>query len=611
MNPIIYEQAIYIKLTQNLNDRSCIFDKDKNIIYINNEFKESFINSQEEKISFETIFDQASLLDLNKFITSEQENIELTIKNTNKNVWTFYIEKINFTNWNIWLLFIKKWKWEIIKEYSYYKNEKIWNLDINRYKQIVESMQEWVWVWDENWRTIYANRKFLNMLEYELEEILWRPSFDFRDEESVRTIKENLKKRVKGEISRYEWNLKTKSWQLVPVVCSWTPLPWWWTAWIMTDLREIKSLQDAEEKLKNQLDEIILLQRELNRQIEALNNSAIVVETDIDLTMTNINKSFIMISWYSEEEMIWQKFKFEDPDKLAEWFKENFYKTIKSWNIWKWELKNKSKHWDIYRTWTTVTPFLNNEWQIYKYVFISNDISTIKHLNQIKDEFLNIASHELRTPMTSIKGYVSMILDWDTWEIPSETRLFLERVLSSTKSLIEMVNDMLDLSKLESWNMQFSDETIEINNLLDEIYHDFKIIWEQKKINIIYKENHDLKDKNIIVDRAKLKQVFINIIWNALKFTPTGWNITIKWEDNKDWNVIFEIIDTWIWIPKSHQEKIFEKFKQVDNYLQRLVNWTWLWLSICKQILANYWVDLKVTSEEWKWSTFYFYMKMN
>jgi PAS domain S-box-containing protein len=496
---------------------------------------------------------------------------------------------------------IKNWK-QTNKEY------KPLPLADQAFRNVIEAMSESVWVWDANERTIYANPNFCRLVEYSLEEMIWRESYVFWEWESIKKVKSHNSKRKDWERSKYEWILISKSWIEIPVFLSWTPLPWWGTAWIMTDLREVKSLQEAEEKLQKQLDEIIKLKKELDRQIEALNNASIVVETNPDLTITHANDYYQLISWFTINELIWKQFTFETPKKQWEDFLNEFLETIKTWNIWKWEFKKTWKDWNFYWLNSTVTPFLDNNWNIYKLVFINNDITDIKNLNETKDEFLNIASHELRTPMTSIKWYISMMLDWDFWDVNDEIKKQLEKVYKSTAWLIWLVNDMLDIAKLESWKMQFTDEKIKIWDFINDIYDDFKILANQK--NIIFEKNvdHEIVDENIFIDVPKIKQVFINLIWNALKFTPEWKSITIKVQDNKDWNALFEIIDTWIWIPKSHIDKIFEKFKQVDNYLQRSVNGTWLWLSICKQIIANYWSNIKVSSEEWKWSTFYFYL---
>lgn len=488
---------------------------------------------------------------------------------------------------------------------------KKWNfhaLNDETFKNLVESMSESVWIWDKEEKTIYANQNFLKLVEYDLNEIIWRESYKFRDEESTKIVQNNNEIRKQWDRSKYEWILISKNWNKIPVFVSWTPLPWGWTAWIHTDLREIKSLQEAEEKLKNQLDEILKLQRELNRQIEALNNSSIVTETDPNLNITFVNSLYEKISWYSKWDVLWKKYDCEIINKHDQ--KENIIDYLKTWKIRKWELRWVNKDWLTYWTNTTITPFFWDDWNIYKYVIISNDITDIKKLNETKDEFLNIASHELRTPMTSIKWYISMILDWDTWEISNETKMFLERVFNSTRWLINLVNDMLDLSKLESWKMQYYDENISISDIINEIYQDFTILSSEKSIDFILEIDKSVQHEFIVFDRAKFKQLFINLLWNAFKFT-TEWKwVKLSSKKIEKWVVRFEVSDWWLWIPQSFQEKIFDKFKQVDNYLQRNTNWTWLWLSICKEILSDYGSIMKLESKEWEWSRFYFDLEL-
>lgn len=356
------------------------------------------------------------------------------------------------------------------------------NLEVEKYKRILDHMSESVWMWDDEERTIYANPNFCNILWYTLEEMMWRKSYDFWDEESIRIVQENNKFRKQWESSKYEWLLKAKDGTLIPVFLSWTPMPGWWTVWIMTDLREVKSLQQVEENLKQ--------------------------------------------------------------------------------------------------------------------------------LNKTKDEFISIVGHELRTPLTAIKWYLSMILDWDLWEINDIMKKSLNHSYNSTNRLVELVNDMLCISKIESWNMTYYLEDMEAAPIIRAVYKDLSIEANRRLINLVLDIWDNLDSIKVNVDDNKLKQVLINIATNALKFTKEWWIVTIKLHKEDD-NLVFSVIDTWEWIPQDKLSTLFEKFTQVESALQRNnTSWLWLGLSIASDFVNKFWWKIFVESEVGKWSNFYFKLKI-
>ena len=226
-----------------------------------------------------------------------------------------------------------------------------------------------------------------------------------------------------------------------------------------------------------------------------------------------------------------------------------------------------------------------------------------KHKN---DEFISIIWHELRTPMTSIRWYISMILEWDMWEITPEARKALNHCYDSSVRLINLVNDVLAISKIESWKMEYYKREIEVTNLLKLVYNDVFLEAEHKKVDFEIEIDKNLKDKKIFVDSDKLRQVFINLINNAIKFTDIWWKVLIKASKNKS-KVKFEIIDNGIWIPENKLEIIFEKFSQIESSLQRQnTSWLWIWLALCKSFIKDFWSKINVKSEVWKWSNFNF-----
>ena len=224
-------------------------------------------------------------------------------------------------------------------------------------------------------------------------------------------------------------------------------------------------------------------------------------------------------------------------------------------------------------------------------------------------EYLSIIWHELRTPLTSIRWYLSMILEWDMWEISDEARKSLNHCYDSSVRLIKLVNDILVLSKIENLKMEYFYSEIEITKFLKSVYNDFFIEAEEKWVEIEIQIEHSLKNKKIFYDSDRLKQVFINLVSNALKFTENWGKIIIKVSPVEE-KILFEIIDNWAWIPAENLEKIFEKFGQIDWSLQRNNKfWLGIGLALVRNILKDFWSEIKVKSELKKWSNFYFELK--
>ena len=224
-------------------------------------------------------------------------------------------------------------------------------------------------------------------------------------------------------------------------------------------------------------------------------------------------------------------------------------------------------------------------------------------------EYLSIIWHELRTPLTSIRWYLSMILEWDMWEISDEARKSLNHCYDSSVRLIKLVNDILVLSKIENWKMEYFYSEIEITKFLKSVYNDFFIEAEEKWVEIEIQIEHSLKNKKIFYDSDRLKQVFINLVSNALKFTENWGKIIIKVSPVEE-KILFEIIYNWAWIPAENLEKIFEKFGQIDWSLQRNNKfWLGIGLALVRNILKDFWSEIKVKSELKKWSNFYFELK--
>ena len=193
--------------------------------------------------------------------------------------------------------------------------------------------------------------------------------------------------------------------------------------------------------------------------------------------------------------------------------------------------------------------------------------------------------------MTVIKGYNSILLTEKCWKINANQKKYFIRIEKNINRLINVVNDMLDLWRLESWKTSFDFQEFDIWKLLkNDISDYFEDLCKAKKIDFQVKA-FNLK---VISDSEKIKQVLINLIWNAYKFTSEWGKIEIVLEIIWQKSFKISVIDNWVWIPKQNIAQIFKKFYQINNQLQKTEEWTWLWLPISKTIVEGLWWHMNV-----------------
>ncbi|MBU4341236.1 MAG: PAS domain-containing sensor histidine kinase [Candidatus Altiarchaeota archaeon] len=227
----------------------------------------------------------------------------------------------------------------------------------------------------------------------------------------------------------------------------------------------------------------------------------------------------------------------------------------------------------------------------------------LKELDKMKDEFLSTVSHELKTPLTPIKTYLELILDEDIGKINEEQRKGLEISLRRAEHLKRLIDDIVDVSRMESKKMKFYMENIDLRNIIENAVRDMKLLANEKQIKIL--ENLPTRPVYVKADEIRMAQVFSNLIDNSIKFSANGGKITINVKKERG-NLSVNISDTGPGIPKKHHKKIFEKFYQVDSSTSRAFGGTGLGLPICKSIIEKHGGDIWVESKVGEGSTLHF-----
>jgi len=227
----------------------------------------------------------------------------------------------------------------------------------------------------------------------------------------------------------------------------------------------------------------------------------------------------------------------------------------------------------------------------------------LQQLNEVKTTFLKTTSHELRTPITSIKGYVQMLLKKKLGEISEEQRKSLEVILRNTNRLDRSIKNILDASSLKSGSMKFIPSKINPRMLVEEITKTMQSFAYEKEMTINVDLEKNLPD--LMVDGGRIKQVVMNLVDNAIKFSPDGSMINIKArKENED--VLFEVQDYGQGIPRNKLKEIFDGFYQVDSGEDRKFGGAGIGLAISKGIIQSHGGNIWVESAEGKGSTFCF-----
>lgn len=232
----------------------------------------------------------------------------------------------------------------------------------------------------------------------------------------------------------------------------------------------------------------------------------------------------------------------------------------------------------------------------------------LKSIDRLKDEFVSLASHELRTPMSAISSYLWMLKD-DT-NITDRQRVYLQNTYESTQRLIRLVNDMLNVSRIESGRLVIKQKPISLEKLVDESLTELVPKAQEQNIRLEV-ERPQTPLQNVFADADKIKEVVMNLVGNSLKFTPNGGKITISFSDNNDVEEV-HITDTGTGIKKEDMPRLFQKFGMIEgNYLKTTPGQgTGLGLYICKGIVQLHGGSIWFQSDgENRGSTFSFSLK--
>jgi signal transduction histidine kinase len=207
----------------------------------------------------------------------------------------------------------------------------------------------------------------------------------------------------------------------------------------------------------------------------------------------------------------------------------------------------------------------------------------LKELDKLKSEFLSIASHQMRSPLTAIKGYGSLILEGSYGKIPEGAREAVDRIFKSTETMIKTVENFLNVSRIEQGRMQYDFKVADIRDLVSETVKELQPNADNQNIDISFDNDGKANYKGNI-DSDKLKQVFVNLIDNAIKYTPKGGSIRVSIEKSMG-SIMVRVLDTGVGMSPEDIAKIFKKFSRANDASRTNTKGTGLGLYVAKQMV--------------------------
>ncbi len=226
----------------------------------------------------------------------------------------------------------------------------------------------------------------------------------------------------------------------------------------------------------------------------------------------------------------------------------------------------------------------------------------LEEINRLKSQFVSNVSHELRTPLNSVLGYAELLRDGVYGSVNEEQYQALQNILTSGNHLLDLINEILDFSKLQNGNMKLYREACNVNNIIEAVRATVEPMVRNLPLELRFSIEENLPP--IYVDSRKLYQIFINIVGNAVKFTHKG-EIEVRAQLREN-VVLFTVRDTGIGIARDNIPLIFEEFRQLDGSITRKYGGAGIGLSLAKKLVELHEGEIWVDSELGKGSTFYF-----
>lgn len=376
---------------------------------------------------------------------------------------------------------------------------------------------------------------------------------------------------------------------------------------VSTIARNITHVKEAQEELRQRTWE--LSREKATDEAILLSIGEGLVVTDNEAHITFVNKRFSELTGWGQDEVINRDIVEAIPMRNEEGqevpYKEQILsrffaskETIVAEDIY----YIKSKEGQIFPVSITVSPILVDGNMIGA-VQVFRDITDEMEIDKAKSEFVSLASHQLRTPLSTINWYAEMLINGDMGELSEDQAEFLNEIYRSNQRMIDLVNALLNVSRIELGTLAVEPEPLDITEIAQQSLKDLEALRAKRDLTIT--EEYDENLPKLKADKRLLLVIFQNLFSNAIKYTPDEGEITIRITTEDDGDICISVSDSGYGIPKKEQSKIFTKLFRADNVQRRDTDGTGLGLYITKAIVEMAGGRIHFDSAEGEGTTFY------
>lgn len=350
-------------------------------------------------------------------------------------------------------------------------------------------------------------------------------------------------------------------------------------------------------------------------------NPASVIITNTEGIIEYVNKKFVTVSGYSRKELIGKVVRILKAGHTTEDVFIEIWNKLFAGQEWRGEHQNRTKKREKYWESVLISPIRNKEGKTTNFIILSEDISERKKMekdlimakekaeesDRLKSAFLANMSHEIRTPLNSILGFSDLLTESEL--DPLMRSEFADLINSSGNNLLAIINDVLDISKIEAGQIVLNEVPVIAQKVISDIQKEYSYKANTRNIELRLAKNLQERDIILVSDEMRIKQVLINFVGNALKFTEKGYiEIGVKLTNQ---TIQFHVKDTGIGIAKEFHEKVFDRFRQVEASPTRKYGGNGLGLAITKNLAELLGGKIWLESEPEKGSTFYFALPLS
>lgn len=501
--------------------------------------------------------------------------------------------------------------------YLSYQNQRIKNINERRLRELYSALGEGIYVIDEQGKLIFLNSEAEQILGWKEEELKGKFIHDLIHYENIDGIPipsaecpiiKNI--RTGGMYQSDEDTFIHKNGTKIPVSYKSTAISIdeEFTGYI-TAFQDISSHKKTEKSLQKTFNE-------LERFKIALDHHAIVSITDRSGVIIYANDKFCEVSQYSREELIGKTHRLVNSEIHSKDYFKDFWETISRGEIWKGELVNRKKDGSLYWLEATVVPFINEKGEPYQFIAVRYDITNrimmekslqkakedAEQANRAKSEFLSRMSHELRTPLNAILGF-GQLMESDPYEPLTESQLEnVKEILKAGQHLLTLINEILDLSRIEAGKLTLSLESVKVQNVINASYTLIQPMAEKYKVKV-----EDCPADNefyVIADKTRLQQVMLNLLSNAIKYNFETGKVKISCNQVSNHYLRISVIDTGHGIPEDRQEELFKPFNRL-GVEETGIEGTGIGLNLSKRLIELMNGRINFDSELGKGSHFY------